>query len=313
MRRNIFILILIIILGACEQDKIINLTGYWRLDYSEQVENTFFPYELRFNGDTLYMTDGNNFKHKTFYSIENDTLEVNFSNGNKLKVKFQNISDSSIVFDKVKFRRFPSEYSTFVQSYDLVNIKTTKILLEDSNVPVIHLIKVHKKIKVILNDVTSDLNDIPNFLDCNSCAQSSLYLYIGKGIEFGDLVEAYKWVQLSGINHVFLIIGNKTYEKFYTLEDYININESLMNEFIKQIKTSSLTPRLPKIDFGGRVAIRINNSDDFSKLMTIKDSSDYLILIGSQIELVKYFELIERTKNRMNVKREITAYNKGYT
>ena len=308
MRRYIHILFLTLILFSCSQKKIENLNGSWRLDYDEQTKSPFFPFELFFEGDTLIMIDGHNFKNQIRYQIKGDSIEMSFSNGSIKKMDFSIYSDSMIFLGAGKFYKIPNDFLNIVKPYDLIEFKTNEILIDNAYSSVIHLVKNGGQVQVILNDVTTDLENIPDFLVTSHGSPPPLILYLGKGLEFKELVEAYMWIKVAWINRVTLVTGNDAFDKFYIVKDYISIDDSLMDVFLKKENIPPFPPSPIEITEIKRNIIKIDNQADFEKLLTINDSTEYLIQVDNQFDLFGYLELIGKIKGKKNIKKVITAW-----
>ncbi len=311
MKLYIYILTFGFILFSCSQEKTTNLTGSWRLEYNEQIEAPFFPYELCFNGDTLTMIDGNNFKHQVKYQIIDDSIEMIFSNGSIRKIDFNVYSDSIISLGVGKFNKIHDDFLSSVQPYNLIDYKTNEILTDNEYLNVIHLVKNKGRVQVILNDVITNLENIPDFLESSHSSPPPLLLYLGKGIEFKDLIEAYMWIKVSWTHFVFLVTGNDSFDKFYIIKDYISIDDSLMNSFLMKENIPPFPPSsVENIELKSHI-IEISNQANFEKLLNINDSTESLIKIGNQIDIIGYFELIKMIEGKKNIKKVITAYNNG--
>lgn len=309
MRGQINILFLVLILFSCSQEKTENLIGSWRLNNNELIDTPFFPNELCFTGDTLIMVDGNNFKHQIRYQVKNDSIKMIFSNGSVEKIDFSVLSDSIISFGLGTFHKIPNELLSTALSYNLLGYKTNEILNDNVYSSVIHLVKDKGRLQVILNGVTTDLENIPFFLESSHGSHLPLILYIGKGIEFMDLVVAYLWIKLSWTHNVILVTGNNSFNKFYIIKDHINIDDLLMDKFLTKENIPPIPPR-PK-DTTDREIIKIKNRVELKKLLKIYDSTEYLIQVGNQLDIISYLELLERINKKKNIKKIITAYNTG--
>jgi hypothetical protein len=150
-------------LFASRSDKT-EIDGYWWLNFEEEPENPFFPYELRFHQDTLQMVDGNNFKQTSIFTDLNDSISITFESGIRKNYYFTVLSDSTIQFADQEFVQASIDYFTKSQSYELFGWKSTQEFRPQINSSVIHLIKDSDSTKVILNDITTDLKHLPDFL-----------------------------------------------------------------------------------------------------------------------------------------------------
>lgn len=121
--------------------------------------------------------------------------------------------------------------------------------------------------------------------------------------------ETYLWIKLIGINTVTLVTRNESYERFYSMKDNINIDESLINEFSLKNNFPRSYP-LPKGK--KRKIVKINNQTELEELLYGNDSIQYLFKISDKIDLIKYLKLTEKIKDKNNIKKEITTYNKTY-
>jgi hypothetical protein len=84
MNRLLLILTFSFTIGACSNKE--DIEGYWRLNFDEEIENDFLPYELSFKHDTVWMVDSYNFKQKSGYSVIGDSISIAFENGIKKKL-----------------------------------------------------------------------------------------------------------------------------------------------------------------------------------------------------------------------------------
>lgn len=311
MRPYIYILTFGLILFSCSQKRIESLDGSWRLDYNGQIESPFFPFELYFEGDSLILIDGNNFKHQIRYQIIDDSIEMFFSNESIRKLEFSFHSDSIISISTSKFYKFPNDFRNNVKPYELIDYKTDEILIDSSYSIIIHLVKIDGEVKVILNDIMTDLEKIQDFLETSSGTSPPLVIYTGKGLGLNDLVEAYMWIGRSNTHKVTLVTGNECFDKFYIVNDFISVNNSLLEDLLKKKKLKPL-PTLP-VDFDNLEAqvIEIRNQTDFQKLFNTNDSTNYFVRVDIQLDLLEYLEVLEILKGKENIKKEITAYNTG--
>ncbi len=315
MKYYIIITLLLLILFSCSKKKAINIENTDWIRFPSENEENFFPYEFSFLNDTVILTDENIFKHKIKYEIENDSINL-FFNIKAKKISFQIHSDSVISLNNIKF--YTSHYELSNRNcYELINYQTKNFFINSIDSLFsgnIHLIKDKEEPKVILNDEKHNINKIPRFLSSTGPTQytQEINIFVGKGIELKDLLKTYKWIYISGaVNFkINLVTKNETYEKFYYVDDYIEINDSLIKAFHREINIPP-APRIKEKKKRKRKVIDINNQTDFEKLPIKNDSTKYLFRITKELELFKYLELIEKIKNRKNIKKEITDYNNG--
>ena len=308
--KHYIILLFLFTLFCCSKQENKNFNGTnWERFYVSDNKTEFFPFELSFKKDSLILTDGYNYKHKIKYRIINDSIEMYFKKNIK-KVYFKTYSDS-ITIDSINFYK-SREISSKNKPYDLIDYQSKEIFSYNYS-SVIHLVKVNNKTNVILNDNTNDLNDIPSFLSgCfNGKPPPPVTLYIEKGITFNELLETYLWIKFMNIHKVTLVTKNESYERFYSMKDNINIDESLINEF--SIK-NNLPPSSPSYNIPKgkeRKIVKIDNQTELEQILNINDSIQYLFKISDKIDLIKYLKLTEKINSQKNIRKEITAYNKG--
>jgi len=300
-----------LILFSCSQKRIESLDGAWRLDYNGQIESPFFPFELYFVGDSLILIDGNNFKHHISYQIIDDSIEMLFSNESIRKLEFSFHSDSIIYLGTSKFHKFPNDSQNDVKPYELIDYKADEILIDSFYSSIIHLVKIDGQAKVILNDITTDLKNIPDFLESSHGISPSLIVYLGKGLEFSDLIEAYMWIERSNKYKVTLVTGNDRFDMFYIVNDFISVDNFLKEVFLKKEKLKPLPPHPGDSDKLESQIIEIRNQVDIEKLFNTNDSTNYLIQIDSQLDLLQYLEILEILRGKKNIKKLITASIKG--
>jgi hypothetical protein len=294
-----------LLMASCQQNKANKLHGYWFRYTDETIDNPNFPIDLYYENDTLFMVDGSHFTHQAKYHVENDTLFLTFSNEDKLKVNFKIESDSVLSFGKGKFFKTTSEEFTSVPTYNLIGYKTDQILKNDITASNIHLIKINDTAKVILNDVTTELKDIEQFLACEDCSLSiSTNLYIGRNVEFHDLLSAYKWIAAGGVRQVNLVTANTGFDDFYIEKDSINIHDLLIEELFEKEALRPFPPTQKTRNIS-QIILTIKDSDDLRKLNTIEDSSEYLIQVDPHISIMDYLELNQRIMDKQNIVKEI--------
>jgi len=285
------------------------LEGSWRLDYNGQIESPFFPFELYFEGDSLILIDGNNFKHHIRYQIIDDSIEMFFSSESIRKLQFSFHSDSIISIGTSKFHKFPNDFRDNVKPYELIDYKTDEVLIDSSNSSIIHLVKIDGEVKVILNDISTDLENIPEFLETSHGTPPPLILYLGKGLEFNDLVEAYLRIELSITHKVTLVTGNDCFDEFYIVKDYLSVHDSLMEDFLNKENIPPSPPLPVDNKEKERRIIVFKNRADFDKILNTNDSTKYLVQVDSHIDLLDYLELTEKLRGKKNIMKVITAYN----
>lgn len=306
MKKYIYIIISLVLLNSCSKRKVENLNGLWRIGYDQETENPFFPYELLFKNDSLILVDGNNFRHKIKHKINWNSIEMSFQNGNIKKARFKIYSDSIISFDSKKFHKTPDNHIQ-LKPYKLIDYKTNELLTDNNYYPIIHLIKNENLLKVVLNDRVADLEKIPHFfMGCNTGPQPPLIIYIGEGVNFNDLIEAYLWIKVSGVNSVILVTKNDTYDKFYALKDVITIDSSLMNNFLTE-KNIPLAPPITKQVI--TKTFEINTKTNLEKLPSYNETEKISFKVTNTLDLITYLKLIEKMKDKNNIEIEITANN----
>ena len=297
----LIVLTFFLLLNSCNSNKKNELSGYWRLNYHNKIENAHIPFEIQFYGDSLKI-NRNNYCQKARFTKLSDSLDIVFSNSTNSKVHIDIISDSIIKFDNENYYQIEEEEFTTMFYYELFGFITDKYLMPNLNTTVLHLIKVNNKPKVILNDAISDLNNIPFFLSGgHSPDPPSLLLYISKGVSFEDLVAVYSWLLISDVQNTTLVLANDGIDKFFTLTDEIRISDSLINEFIFKNNIPPVPPIQDPIDNRQWTVLRYENH----KKQLLNDSINYLLKIDSRINLLDYLKLKELVEGEKNLKIEI--------
>ncbi len=265
--------------------------GYWRLDPSQEVEDHFSPYELRFHQDTLCLVDGYNFKQSFLFVETGKSITIASKHRIKKSYSFEILSDNRILFADRQYLRTKKHYFTKSPSYDLLGWITDQTFHPKINSNTIHLIKDGNTTKVTLNDVTTNLKNLPKFLRWGHGQLPTIYLYIGKGIELKDLLNAYCWIKYSGYSKVELVTSNISFEQFYSLQDYTDIDDSLFTEFLTKNSLPPL-PSQPKSD-EKIYDIVVCSKKDFH----VKPKSDTLTSrynFPMQLDLKTYLTLTEK-------------------
>ena len=296
------IFLLTLTLFSCGSDD--SLNGFWRLDFDQSSQSPSIPYELFFNEDVLYLTDEYSFIYQTNYIIKDDSISLKFSNGNTWKASFIKKSGNLILGDESYYKNDSRHFDPSLQ-YDLIDLKTDEVLNPNVNMLFIHLMKTNNKPHVRLNDVIKNLADIPQYINQgHGISNQPLAIFVGEGVTFNDLVEAYKWLQISGLKEVTLITGYKGLAEFYIQKDQIRINQQALDSFIG-LKNIPPAPQKPKSNEQDRSVIEIQNSIDLEQLEKLVDSKKYLIRIDERIDLLEYLKLCEIIKHNPNLQKEI--------
>ncbi|UZR97216.1 hypothetical protein [Chondrinema litorale] len=306
MDRFLIIFCFAAIFNACGKKNVIE--GNWQIDYNNEIENQFFPDELIFRNNSLQVLDRFNFSQTSIFKIANDSIYLTCEKGIKVQYPFIIESDSIILFAGNKFIKSPSENALLIQPYQLIGWKSTKKLSTINNSNIIHLIKDGGKTKVILNDLTTELDDLHEYLIDNHSSNQITYIYIGKGVNFNDLIETYCWLKYSGFKKVELITDNHSFDEFYSIIDNVNIDETIFMRFLHENKLSNLPPKqLGVIEYKRTKDVYIIGSIDFHKIDLLIDSTQYFIHISEQLTITNYFELIDKlnSKAKNNLKRTI--------
>lgn len=304
MNRILSIFILINLLTSCSNEP----EGYWRLNFDEETENHLLPYELSFHQDTLILVDGYNFKQTSIFKTEGDSISISFENGLNKSYPLVVLSDSSIKFGDKKYFRTSKEYFSKTQSYKLLGWRSSNKFIPQINSTTIHLIKdENDSTKVILNDITTTLKDLPMFLRVGHGQRPRIYLYLGKGVELIDLSDAYCWIKYSGYRKVELITDNVSFERFYSLKDYVDVDDST---FMKFQEKNSLPPLPPLPESNHEIInVFINTASDLN-FEEQKDTVLHRYNFSSQLNINQYLELTEKLNEKKNkkLKRLTTLY-----
>ncbi len=300
----LYILLFITLLSSCKQKEFRGVEGSWFISLDEQMNEPRLPGRLKFTSDSLCIVDAYSFKHKTSFFIENDSVEIYFSDTYRSKKMLVVMSDSLLMFANKKYFRTALEYFPNFKDYELIGVKTEQVLQNPyEDLPVIHLMQLDNKPQVKLNDQITDLNRILSFLSCFDCEPiNSVIFYIGKGVKLEALAEAYSWCQRMGVEKAILVIGNIGFDKFYYEKDYINVDDLLSAEF---------TPEgPPPLHFSvpinnEQIIIEIRNTEDIQKLDLMDPSKYYLVTIDVQISMIDYLDIINKLNSKPFVIREI--------
>jgi hypothetical protein len=311
MKPSLYIIPFGLILFSCSQKRIEKLNGLWRLDFDGQIESPFYPHEIYFEADSFILIDGHSFKHRISYQIVDDSIEMIFSNNSIRKLYFDSKSDSVIFIGDGKFMKISDDYEIQSKPYELIGYITNELLIDSSFSNIIHLVKNSGEVKVILNDVTTELEIIEEFLAPNHDTPPPLILYLGKGLDFNDLIKAYMWIRRSNTHVVTLVTGNDSFDTFYTIKDTIGLDDSLTAYFSKTENIPHAPPQPVELSDTKRHIIEIKNLKDLEKLENLTETTKYLIHIDNRLDLLAYFELIEKIKGKKNVKKVITTTQHG--
>lgn len=305
MNRILLILTFTLTLVACSNKT--DIEGYWRLSFGEESEDYFIPYELSFKQDSLLVVDGYNFKQISNYSVFGDSITITFANGVSENYSFFTLNDSTINFADREYFRTSKEYFSKTQSYELLGWQSEKIFKPKTNSTRIHLIKDNNSTKVILNDITTDLKYLPEFLSWGHGQKPTIYLYLGKGIDLIDLLDAYCWFKYSGYLKVELVTSNISFEKFYSLQDYVNVDDSA---FLKFLDKNSLPPPPPLPESNDEIIDVFIDTVAAFNYEEQSDTGKYRYNFSTQLDINQYLELTEKLNKKENkkLKRLTTLY-----
>lgn len=162
------------------------------------------------------------------------------------------------------------------------------------------MIKENGLAKVILNGQISALEDLPKFFGPSEHRFNKITIYVTQNIQLKDLIEVYCWINHFGYTKVELITANQSFEKFYSIDDSIHLNDSIIYEFERNTK-NLLPPLIPKqkIDLHKVKDIYVNSVKEL-KHLKISDSIFYQINISNQIDMMEYLKLIDFINNENN-------------
>jgi len=304
MNRLLSIFILTVLLASCSNQP----EGFWRLNYDDEVGNLLLPYELSFRSDTLFFVNGYNFKQTSIFKIEGDSISISFKNGIKKRYSLEILSDSSLRFEDRNYFRTSKGYFSKTQSYELLGWSSKNKFNPHENSTTIHLIKdENDSTKVILNGITSNLKELPMFLRGGHGQKPKIYLFLGKGIELKDLSDAYCWIKYSGYRKAELVTGNVSFERFYSLRDYVDVDEST---FIKFREKNSLPPPPPFSESKHEIKDVFVNAMADLNFEEQTDSVKYRYNFSTQLDIIQYFELTQKLNDNKNkkLKRLTTMY-----
>ena len=274
-----------------------DIQGYWRLNLDEENEIGFFPYELSFKQETMLMVDAYNFKQTSRYSVFGDSIYMNFENGVKASYSFSSLNDSTIEFAGRIYSRTSEYYFSETQPYELLGWTSNHEYNPLGNTIIVHLIKVGESTNVILNDVTTDLEYLPEFLMWENdeyvahSQKPKICLYIGKGIKLMDLVDVYCWIKYSGYQKVELVTSNLFFEKFYSIQDQVDVEDKV---FLKFQEDNRLPLLPPQIEYNNDVIdVFISSKTDFTFDEHI-DTITYRYNFSTQLDINRYLEFTKR-------------------
>lgn len=310
MKQLFYIFTIALLMISCTKEA--EADGFWRLNIDEEIDSPFFPYELSFHQDTLRIIDGYNFKQKMVFRQIGDSISIVFANGYTKKYLFEILSDSTLHFAGKKFFRTSEEYFSKTQNYQLLGWKSQNEFIPNTNSTVVHLIRNGDLTQVILNDITSNLKDLRDFLVWYGEEPPSLYLYIGKGIELKDLVDAYCWIKYGRYETVELITSNTSFVKFSSIQDFVEVGDSAFDAFIENNELPPL-PSIPhETNYSEEIReIYVNSGNDLN-FSHQSDSGIYRYNFSTELDILKYLELSEKINNRKvrRIKRFINMNSK---
>jgi len=287
------ILFSVLLFTSCE--KSINIEGYWMMDMENQPSTYFHPYDLKISSDTIEMADGYNFKQKASYQLIENEMMLKFSEESKFSYPFLLETDSIIYFAGFRYFRIPLDYYSKVESQKLIGYTASKMQDPEGNFTFAHLVKRHGSPIVILNDQTSELKQLPEFLIWSHGAKPKVFLYIGENVSLNDLIEVYCYIKPTLIKRIELVTGNKSFEEFYSIADYIGIDSLTYKEFQKRTNYNPPPPPPePNSNLVVERSIEVFGMDDIVSLDTIKEFKNTEILVSNQLNIKEYFVLIEK-------------------
>lgn len=300
----------LVFFSACKEPP--SIEGYWHRDRSDWQQNYFFPYEIYCDSDSLFLLDSFLYEHRAAYHKKENLLQLSFTNKDTLDIAFEFISDSLLLLDGVKFNRRPVDTRYKSINYDLLGYRTSDTLDSKFNFDVIKLIQTENGCRFLVEDQIMSLEYLWEYLYTHEGPQM-VALFIGKGVGFKDIIEAYFWIQKSGCNKVKLVTGNKTFESFYTLSDKIWIDEEIIKDFnitksLPPHSTYDLRSFISQVN--SEQLWYVYNTNDLAKFTELDKEKVAIVLVNENIDLQSYFKVLELLKD-MPHKKMITRLSKN--
>jgi len=301
MKQFLVILGLITILTSCSTNN--NIEGEWVRQ--SETENKFFPRELTFNNDTLYSTDDMMFNQIATYKTENDSISLTFQDQNVSRFPFSVESDSILFFNKQRFIKLSSDAEFKPQAFNLLGWNSGKLFEPKAKVPVIGLVKIDGNLKVMLNNRIAELNQLPTFLETTGRQPPFIYVYLGEGVYFKDLVELYCWLNSISIIKVELITHNDSFKEFYSITDYFDIGLSLQYQFRTK---HNILPVQSSLEYVANESLSwekvlITNDINIQEVSSFVDTVNYSVVISDELGIRQYLNLVKliNAKRKNNI------------
>jgi len=309
---RLIIIILCLTVYSCKRQH--SIQGDWTHYHEEQEQSPFFPYRFRFANDTLLTIDQYGFKQRAKFVLYKNSLLIKFENGTKKEYSLSWVSDSIVrLGNNALFRTSKSHFSDYPSS-ELIGFQShTKFRLKPKS-SIIHLTKVGSSTKVVLNDRVTELHEIQDFFG-GHYRPESVCLYLGRKIELEDLIEVYCWLDFSFVNRVQLVTYNEAFDEFYCIDDFVVIDNMLLEEFVKNNQKFSpyAHPAMTDIDSHPiSDSLYIYNRMDFN-INFINDTTAYIAYLSDEMDINTYLSITDQLSNRGNVtkiiKRLTTQHN----
>ncbi len=310
MKKTLSILSLTLLLCNCSKaiDSKILLGTWW---ISTGNGNS----ELSFNKDSIFIENGYGFLCSGKYYVKSDSVFMNIGNTiSKVKIKY-NKKDSLLTFNDSKYwKRYDSVNTRTTKKFNFINVKSKDTIRLNDFRGINYFIKIIKnendRLKVVLNDRITGIDEIPSFLvNCNNGEQNyypKINFFISKNVSLLNLKEIYPILHAYNHKSVRLIsyydFSHRTFH--YYKPDIHVFREDLSkmqppppppasDDFYRKDFIKKFNPKL----------LSIKSKKDFNKLEKIIPNTQYLISIDINTPIKDYLYLIQKLNSIKKAKK----------
>ncbi len=305
MKKLLLFSIVLILFNCSKKIDAKDLQGVWWSSGNNESKG-FYP-ELVFDNDSIVIINNFGMPHFGKYLLKYDSIFMKIDNASLgLNINYKK-QDSTLNINGENYWKRYNTLQKKQKKIHLINLKSkNEIHIDSLNGSILKAIKNNKgELKVILNDKTTNINEIPNFMI--RCTDGKNYylkpnIIIGSGINLTDLKKIY--IELFNVNYT--IIRLLTYENFQSQSFYyynkkiaffrdeisINIPPSEFDLYKKEF-IQKFNPKL----------LSIKSKSDFKKLKEIIPNTRYLISIDINLPIKDYLHLTQELNSIKKVKK----------
>lgn len=274
---------------SCHKNLEKEIQGKYFFNWTTNSSSSFML--LNFINDSLDAHDYSDFVHRGNFQIREDSLFLYLNDLNKIAYKIVKLDAFELHLldgsDTLSYRKVPQEAYQEIQAYSLVGLHTGQFVDTFVDPSFIHYYKTDNQVRIRLNDVIKDYDDIGSFLEPgHSHKFPDVYCILGQGINVTDLYRLYQELSYSGSRKAILITAKSGNNRFEIFEDNFGLISG--TEWYSMNIDTGFYKRHPEL------VLKLSSLSDISDSTFRKTEEPYLIQIDRHVPLVTYIEIKEK-------------------